>query len=108
MSKTDALPIACSLNERELALREQQVKEELFAGVEERTELESGYAFRFPGDNSWKNRVENFVATERECCQFFRMSVTHESGLGPIWLSLTGPAGVKEFIDQTFGGSFRT
>lgn len=99
---SNTLPIACSLDDADLAARSDLVRRDLFAGAVERQELESGYAFRFPGDDAWKERIEQFVATERRCCSFFRIDVRYESGLGPIWLRLTGPDGTKQFIDETF------
>jgi rhodanese-related sulfurtransferase len=43
-----------------------------------------------------------FAVAERTCCTFFRIELAFEPGLGPIWLTLTGPAGVKDFVHQTF------
>jgi hypothetical protein len=65
-------------------------------------ELETGYAFRFPGTDTWKAKIEEFVATERQCCSFFRIELTYEPNLGPIWLGLSGPEGTKQFIAATF------
>jgi rhodanese-related sulfurtransferase len=96
----DALPVACSLDEDDLAARSEAVRRELFVGAEERRELDAGYAFRFPGDDDWKARIEEFVATERRCCSFFRIELIFEPGFGPIWLKLTGPTGVKQFIEE--------
>jgi len=100
-----ALPVACSLGDRDLAQRAALVRNELLAGVEERRELETGYAFRFPGDGDWPSKIDEFVATERRCCSFFRIEVTFEPGLGPIWLTLTGPDGTRQFIEHTFVSS---
>jgi hypothetical protein len=94
------LPIACSLTEADLAARSESVCRELFAGVLERQELDAGYAFRFPGENIWKAKIEAFVATERRCRSFFRIAVTYEAGLGPIWLRLTGPKETKQFVEE--------
>jgi hypothetical protein len=99
---TTDIPIACSLDDPELARRAEQVKREVFAGAAERIELENGYAFRFPGDDAWKARIEEFIATERRCCPFFRFEVTYDPGLGPILLRLTGPEGTKQFIESAF------
>jgi hypothetical protein len=96
------LPIACSLNDGDLAARSAFVRGELFAGVVERQELDDGYAFRFPGDGDWPVNVAEFVAAERQCCSFFRFVLTFEPGLGPIWMTLTGPEGTKQFIEATF------
>ena len=101
-SATNALPIACSLDDRELALRSETVRRDLFALAEDRRELPDGYAFRFGGSDDLVAKVNAFVATERRCCSFFHIEVAFEPGLGPIWLRLTGPEGVKRFVDETF------
>jgi len=96
------LPIACSLNDDELAARSAFVRRELLAGVVERQELDNGYAFRFPGAGNWHVNVAEFVASERQCCSFFHFELTFEPGLGSIWMKLTGPEGTKQFIEATF------
>jgi len=102
---TDAatLPIACSLDSSALARRADEVRHDLFGGTEERTVVPGGYAFRFPGDGDWPGRIAAFIASERTCCSFFRFEVRYEPGLGPIWLTLTGPDDTQAFIDATFG-----
>ena len=101
-SSSEAFPIACSLDDARLATRLVALRQDLFAGVEERQELENGYAFRFPCDGAWASKIAEFVATERQCCAFFRFELSFEPGSGPIWLKLTGPDGVKEFIEAMF------
>lgn len=102
ISVPEAIPIACSLSDSELAARSELVRQNLLGGVEERRELEDGYAFRFPGNGDWHVRLADFVGMERQCCSFFRIGLTFEPGLGPIWLTLTGAAGTKAFVEQTF------
>jgi len=65
-------------------------------------ELADGYAFRFAGDDRWKALLFDFVNAERTCCTFFKIELSFEPGLGPIWLRLTGPEGTKRFIEETF------
>jgi hypothetical protein len=94
--------IACSLSQPELAERSESVQRELFALAEEIVELEDGYAYRFADAADWPAKLIEFATTERRCCSFFRIELVFEPGLGPIWLCLRGPAGVKGFIRQTF------
>jgi hypothetical protein len=98
----DAIPIACRLDDAQLAERLESVRQGLFAAVEERLELENGYAFRFPGDGAWGAKIAEFVASERQCCPFFRFELAFEPNLGPIWLKLAGPNGVKAFLEAMF------
>lgn len=95
---SEAFPIACSLDDVSLATRLDSLHQDLFAGVEERQELNDGYAVRFPGEGDWDAKLAEFVTSERQCCPFFRFELTFEPGRGPIWLKLTGPDGVKDFI----------
>lgn len=99
----EVFPIACRLDNAGLANRLESLRADLFAGVEEHRELKDGYAFRFSGSGDWGAKIAEFVATERQCCTFFRFDLTFEPNLGPIWLKLTGPAGVKEFIEVMMG-----
>lgn len=97
-----ALPIACNLGNSGLVARADLVRNELLAGVEERRELDTGFAFRFLSDGDWTSKIYEFVAAERRCCSFFRIEVTFEPGLGLVWLTLTGPDGTRQFIEHTF------
>jgi hypothetical protein len=94
--------IACSLSERELARRSEAVQRELFALAEEIVELDDGFGYRFADAADWPAKLIEFAASERRCCSFFRIEIEFAPDLGPIWLRLRGPAGVKDFIRQTF------
>jgi hypothetical protein len=45
----------------------------------------------------------DWVALERRCCPFFGFAIEVEPDGGPIWLSLTGDEGVKDFIRLEIG-----
>jgi hypothetical protein len=96
----DTLPIACSLSSEELETRGEDVAR-LFALVEEVEELTDGYSFRFPAQRDLSARLLDFVLFERECCPFFTFELRFEPGLGPTWLSLRGPEGVKQFVAES-------
>jgi hypothetical protein len=61
-------------------------------------ELPNGYAFQFPPDPATVALVVEWVAGERACCPFFEIAMTFEREGGPLWLSVTGRPGTKEFI----------
>jgi rhodanese-related sulfurtransferase len=96
------LPVACSLDAGALAQRGDELRSGLFAAVEERRELPDGIAYRFPGTDEIRDQVLAFAAAERTCCAFFRIELAFEPSLGPIWLTLRGPDGTKDFVRQTF------
>jgi hypothetical protein len=98
------LPIACLLPEENRRSREEELASEIFGAVQEIKELPDGYALRFPGDAEWITKLSEFVAFERVCCPFFTFEMTFEPAQGPIWLSLRGPEGTKEFV-RSFGES---
>ncbi|MBA3416151.1 MAG: hypothetical protein H0U10_13095 [Chloroflexia bacterium] len=100
----EAAPVACSLGERDLAELGDALRRGLFAAAEERRELADGYDFRFSGTEETAAALLAFVAAERRCCTFFRIELVFEPALGPIWLTLRGPAGTKAFVREAFGG----
>jgi len=61
-------------------------------------ELKDGYEFEFPGDASTYQLLTEWAIQERLCCPFFDINLRLEPENGPIWLSLTGRPGTKEFI----------
>jgi hypothetical protein len=61
-------------------------------------ELPSGYAFKFPADMKSVQLVAEWAAGERQCCPFFDIDIRLEPEGGPMWLTLTGREGTKQFI----------
>ncbi len=59
-------------------------------------ELADGIAFCFPAEEY--AAVSRFVAQERLCCPFLSFTIDVAPERGPVWLRLTGPEGVKDFI----------
>ena len=93
----EALPLACLLTGENLTARSEVVRP-LMASYHKLQELEDGYAFQFPGEPEWIQRVVTFVAEERECCPFFTFELQYEPNLGPIWLRLRGSADIKVLL----------
>ena len=94
-------PVVCQLSESALADRVTKFRTTLLPLVQETTELDDGYAFRFaPGDDVLRNLVD-WVAVERQCCRFFRFRLTVEMDEGPFWFEVTGPGGAKELLAST-------
>ena len=87
----------CKLTTPELQQRKKTVISELQQQLLETKELENGFAYKFKGTDEMIDQLATFVKTERLCCDFFnyRISVTDNE---VIWLELTGPKGVKDFI----------
>ena len=89
--------LACLLTGEDLTARGEVVRP-LMASYQQLQELEDGYAFQFPGESDWIQRVVTFVAEERECCPFFTFELHYEPNLGPIWLRLRGSAEIKAVL----------
>jgi hypothetical protein len=63
---------------------------------DEMVALANGYAFRFAPDDL--NPVADFVNRERLCCPFLGFTIEVSPAGGPMWVSITGREGVKEFL----------
>ena len=75
-----------------------EVREQLQWCVQEVEELPDGYAFRYPGNTGTLSLIGEFIALERLCCPFLDFALVMEHEGGPVWLRLTGPEGVKQFL----------
>ena len=76
--------------------------QEVRAAALEVKETASGFAYRFPSDDSLLADLFTLIQLEHQCCPFLRFSLVVEAGDGPIWLELTGPPGTKEFLTSIF------
>jgi hypothetical protein len=65
-------------------------------------ELPDGYAFRFRPDGVSVVELADWVTSEARCCPFFDMGIEVEHEGGPVWLTLRGREGVKQFIKMEF------
>lgn len=90
--------LTCKLTTPELQLRKSTILRSLRAQRLESRELDSGFAYRFPGSDAIVDELAAFIKTERECCEFFRFTLTVDGDKRSAWLELTGPEGAKEFI----------
>ncbi len=59
-------------------------------------ELPDGLALGFPP--AAYDTVVRFVAGERLCCPFLTFTLEISPAAGALWLRLTGPAGIKQFL----------
>jgi hypothetical protein len=75
----------------------------LFKAVQATRELTDGYAFQLPNGKGFLIKIAEFIERERLCCPFFSFFIDVEPEIGPIWLKLTGPKGIKQFIQAEIG-----
>jgi hypothetical protein len=94
--ETATKPVTCKLTTAELQKRKATVIAELKALVLERKELENGYSYKFEGTDETLDKLNDFIKTERMCCDFFTFHITVEDQTA--LLSITGSNGAKEFL----------
>lgn len=105
MTASQGSPFVCDMNAIEPANRDRHIAAavEVFQAVHAIRELPNGYAFRLPGETNLLLKTAEFVANERLCCPFFGFMIEIEPEGGSLWLHLTGPDGVKPFIQAEIG-----
>ena len=99
MSSPEPLPIACSLTPEAVRARRGDLLPGLFDRAETVERLDNGMRLRFAASGDVLQAIAATVDAERQCCRFLRFDVGVEPDGGPIWLTLTGPAGTAEFLD---------
>jgi hypothetical protein len=99
---SDDMPVACCLTSAELREREATLLAQLRSAVVGTEELRNGYAFRVPGDGKWIAMIAKMIVAERECCPFLTFELVAQPNMGPVIVSVTGPAGAKEFLKTVF------
>lgn len=77
----------------------------LFQSVTDITEVPDGYAFHLPTGNEVLFTAAEFIAKETLCCPFFRFELHIEPAGSAQRLHLTGPSGVKPFIQAEIGSA---
>ena len=92
--------LALNASERE---RHKQLREQMSAKVKGMRELADGYEIRLSDESSTITTVAEWVTLERLCCPFFtfQMEITEQGK--PLLLRLTGPEGVKLFLQSELG-----
>ncbi|PYQ94690.1 MAG: hypothetical protein DMF94_26450 [Acidobacteria bacterium] len=90
------LPVVCTLTRATIATREAALLPGLFGRADSREDTAEGIRIRLPADAL--SAVLETVDAERQCCRFLRFEITVEPDGGPIWLTLSGPPGTREFL----------
>lgn len=69
---------------------------DLKSQVIERKELEDGHVYMFESKDEILDKLNDFIKTERLCCDFFTFQIMIERGR--LLLTITGPDDSKEFL----------
>ena len=95
--------VVCRLSSAAFRKRAATLLAKFKAGRVAVTELEKGYALRFPGDGKWLVLAGTVMAAERQCCPFLTFELLAEARLGAVTVRITGPEGTKQFLQETWG-----
>lgn len=103
-NKEEASSFSCDLSVMTPGERNQhlEVGKRMFGLVKEVKELRNGFALRFAADSTIITTVGQFIEKERLCCPFMKFTVEVGEEHGPLWVSITGRKGAKDFIRAEF------
>lgn len=106
MTELKQSPLACDMTAIPADQRPMHLatSRELFSRIEEFREPPDGYQFRLADGPDLLTKLGEFVSRERLCCPFLRFAVEVEAEGGPVWLRLSGRAGVKAFVREEIAG----
>lgn len=82
--------------------RYDELRRMLASSVIGKRDLPTGLAIQIDIERIALPQLAEWISFERKCCPFFKFEIDLAPESGPVWLSLTGRAGVKEFIREAF------
>ena len=98
------VPIACDLGAISASDRPRydELRAKLRTAAAGKRELPDGIAIQISTERMPLAQLAEWISFERKCCPFFDFRIDVAPKSGPVWLSLTGREGVKEFLSQAF------
>jgi hypothetical protein len=98
------IPIACDLDAISAGDRPRynELRKMLTASAIGKRELPDGIAVQISTEGMPLPQLAEWISFERKCCPFFDFRIEIAPASGPVWLSLTGRSGVKEFLAHAF------
>ena len=78
----------------------------LINAVEEVRTLDDGYEFELPPDPKWVEEGGRLLASERECCPFFRLELVSRENAGPVLLRFRSEAALERGLDSVIADIF--
>lgn len=94
------LPIACSLDGRDLTGRRAELRTGVLAEAERVERLPDGYRWEFRRIDQLFARLGPVIDAERRCCRFLRIELSADADQGTVSLDITGPAGTADFLES--------
>ena len=97
-------PLACDLTAISATDRPRynELRRLLAASAIAKRDLLSGIAIQIAPDKITLPQLAEWISMERKCCPFFEFKIEVAPESGPVWLTLTGRPGVKEFLAAAF------
>ena len=98
------IPIACDLDAISANdhPRYDELRKMLAASAVGKRDLRDGIAVQISTERMTLAQLAEWISFERKCCPFFEFRIEVAPASGPVWMSLTGRPGVKEFLSQAF------
>src|SRR5271168_2833523 len=98
------IPIACNLDAISASDRPRynELRKMLAASAVGKRELPDGIAVQISTERMPLTQLAEWISFERNCCPFFEFRIEVAPASGPVWVSLTGRPGVKEFLAHAF------
>jgi hypothetical protein len=93
--------LSCKLTSPDLQERKRTVITRLKNLALDQIETETGFKYKFEGSDRVLDVLNDFIKTERLCCDFFVFTLNVSGEY--TWLELSGPEGTKDFIKQEIG-----
>ena len=94
--------LCCSLNPDEFKERK-ILLEKLKRLITGKSEIEKGFMFTFDGSADTLEEVIRIVKMERKCCPFLTFDFSIQKEDAPMFLKITGPDGIKDFLLEELG-----
>ncbi len=94
------IPLACSIDSQETHSRARELLPGLVARARERADLPTGLRWTFASTDGLLAEIGKVIETERKCCPFMRFMVVVEPDGGQVSLEVTGPTGIREFLER--------
>ncbi len=102
-NKGHCTSLSCKLTSTEFREHKATILSQLKEKIISTKLLGNGIALCFPGNDDMLDKLIAFIKAERICCDFFTFNILVGNNKKDIWLELTGPDGVKEFIKTELG-----
>ena len=96
------IPIACYLTDGELQQRRKNYLDKIAESLIDFEELENGFNYRFPLEETILQDLAAIINLERKCCLFLNFKLILEARNDFVSLELTGAKGTKEMIKSLF------